>query len=115
MTAGVKSCQTNIPEFYVTDIIGHRRSCDPLEIFRTAAIPSKIYFATKSDSHQRLYFALRQFALFFLIVKDRKRNMGDRELSEDEVADLKEAFAMFDINGDGRCFVSAAAQSTMLS
>ena len=28
-------------------------------------------------------------------------NMGDRDLSEDEVADLKEAFAMFDINGDG--------------
>ena len=27
--------------------------------------------------------------------------MGDRELTEDEVADLKEAFAMFDINGDG--------------
>jgi hypothetical protein len=27
--------------------------------------------------------------------------MGDRDLSEDEVADLKEAFAMFDINGDG--------------
>jgi hypothetical protein len=27
--------------------------------------------------------------------------MADRELSEDEVADLKEAFAMFDINGDG--------------
>ena len=28
--------------------------------------------------------------------------MADRELTEDEVADLKEAFAMFDINGDGR-------------
>jgi Ca2+-binding EF-hand superfamily protein len=28
--------------------------------------------------------------------------MADRDLSEDEVADLKEAFAMFDINGDGR-------------
>ena len=28
--------------------------------------------------------------------------MADRELSEDEVADLKEAFAMFDINGDGK-------------
>jgi len=27
--------------------------------------------------------------------------MDDRDLSEDEVADLKEAFAMFDINGDG--------------
>ena len=27
--------------------------------------------------------------------------MADRELTEDEVADLKEAFAMFDINGDG--------------
>ena len=27
--------------------------------------------------------------------------MADRELAEDEVADLKEAFAMFDINGDG--------------
>lgn len=29
--------------------------------------------------------------------------MADRELTEDEVADLKEAFAMFDINGDGAC------------
>jgi hypothetical protein len=27
--------------------------------------------------------------------------MVDRDLTEDEVADLKEAFAMFDINGDG--------------
>lgn len=27
--------------------------------------------------------------------------MAERELTEDEVADLKEAFAMFDINGDG--------------
>lgn len=27
--------------------------------------------------------------------------MADRDLSEDEVGDLKEAFAMFDINGDG--------------
>lgn len=30
--------------------------------------------------------------------------MADRELTEEEVADLKEAFAMFDINGDGRLF-----------
>ena len=28
--------------------------------------------------------------------------MSDRKLTEDEVADLKEAFAMFDINGDGK-------------
>lgn len=28
--------------------------------------------------------------------------MAARDLTEDEVADLKEAFAMFDINGDGR-------------
>ena len=28
--------------------------------------------------------------------------MADRDLSEDEIADLKEAFAMFDINGDGK-------------
>lgn len=28
--------------------------------------------------------------------------MAERELTEEEVADLKEAFAMFDINGDGR-------------
>jgi Ca2+-binding EF-hand superfamily protein len=28
--------------------------------------------------------------------------MADRDLTEEEVADLKEAFAMFDINGDGR-------------
>jgi len=27
--------------------------------------------------------------------------MANRDLSEDEVADLKEAFSMFDINGDG--------------
>jgi Ca2+-binding EF-hand superfamily protein len=27
---------------------------------------------------------------------------NDQELTEDEVADLKEAFAMFDINGDGK-------------
>jgi Ca2+-binding EF-hand superfamily protein len=33
--------------------------------------------------------------------KERKEKMADRDLSEDEVADLKEAFAMFDINGDG--------------
>ena len=32
--------------------------------------------------------------------------MADRELTEDEVADLKEAFAMFDINGDGRLIFS---------
>ena len=31
--------------------------------------------------------------------------MGDRELTEEEVADLKEAFAMFDINGDGTLFL----------
>ena len=30
--------------------------------------------------------------------------MADRDLTEEEVADLKEAFAMFDINGDGRCY-----------
>lgn len=29
--------------------------------------------------------------------------MADRDLTEEEVADLKEAFAMFDINGDGMC------------
>ena len=34
--------------------------------------------------------------------------MGDRDLTEDEVADLKEAFAMFDINGDGACKSCAA-------
>lgn len=28
--------------------------------------------------------------------------MAERDLTEEEVADLKEAFAMFDINGDGR-------------
>ena len=32
--------------------------------------------------------------------------MADRELTEEEVADLKEAFAMFDINGDGKLFYS---------
>lgn len=30
--------------------------------------------------------------------------MADKKLSEEEVADLKEAFAMFDINGDGKLF-----------
>ena len=33
--------------------------------------------------------------------------MADKKLSEEEVADLKEAFAMFDINGDGKLFVLA--------
>jgi Ca2+-binding EF-hand superfamily protein len=28
--------------------------------------------------------------------------MASRDLTEEEVADLKEAFAMFDLNGDGR-------------
>lgn len=28
--------------------------------------------------------------------------MSDKKLTEEEVADLKEAFAMFDINGDGK-------------
>ena len=28
--------------------------------------------------------------------------MADKKLTEEEVADLKEAFAMFDINGDGK-------------
>jgi len=27
--------------------------------------------------------------------------MANRDLTEEEVADLKEAFSMFDINGDG--------------
>jgi Ca2+-binding EF-hand superfamily protein len=31
--------------------------------------------------------------------------MADRDLNEDEIADLKEAFAMFDINGDGAYIV----------
>ena len=32
--------------------------------------------------------------------------MADKALTEDQVADLKEAFAMFDINGDGEfCLV----------
>lgn len=34
--------------------------------------------------------------------------MADRDLTEDEVADLKEAFAMFDINGDGACRICTA-------
>ena len=36
--------------------------------------------------------------------------MADRDLTEDEVADLKEAFAMFDINGDGRSSVGPGRQ-----
>jgi Ca2+-binding EF-hand superfamily protein len=28
-------------------------------------------------------------------------------MTEEEVADLKEAFAMFDINGDGACFLNS--------
>ena len=35
--------------------------------------------------------------------------MADRDLTEDEIADLKEAFAMFDINGDGRFSMWQAA------
>lgn len=31
-------------------------------------------------------------------------------LTEEQVADLKEAFAMFDINGDGRCFAVLVAR-----
>jgi len=27
---------------------------------------------------------------------------ASRDLSEDDIADLKEAFSMFDINGDGK-------------
>ena len=38
--------------------------------------------------------------------------MADKKLSEEEVADLKEAFAMFDINGDGKLFRSLAAMTT---
>jgi Ca2+-binding EF-hand superfamily protein len=34
--------------------------------------------------------------------KDQSETMSNnRALTEDEVADLKEAFSMFDINGDG--------------
>jgi hypothetical protein len=36
------------------------------------------------------------------------QKMADRDLSEDEVADLKEAFAMFDINGDGMSLESGS-------
>merc|ERR1711907_235389 len=36
--------------------------------------------------------------------------MSSRDLSEDEVADLKEAFAMFDINGDGTIELSELKQ-----
>ena len=32
--------------------------------------------------------------------------MADTDLTEDQVADLKEAFAMFDINGDGKFILS---------
>jgi Ca2+-binding EF-hand superfamily protein len=31
--------------------------------------------------------------------------MADKDLTEDQVADLKEAFAMFDINGDGKFYL----------
>lgn len=41
--------------------------------------------------------------------------MADKKLSEEEVADLKEAFAMFDINGDGKLFRSLAAMTTKSS
>ena len=36
-------------------------------------------------------------------------NMAKHGLSEDEVADLKEAFSMFDIDGDGTFFYYSAA------
>ena len=35
--------------------------------------------------------------------------MAKHGLSEDEVADLKEAFSMFDIDGDGTLFFETAA------
>ena len=38
-----------------------------------------------------------QPATTIMSAKDAK----DRDLSEEEIADLKEAFSMFDINGDG--------------
>jgi hypothetical protein len=37
--------------------------------------------------------------------------MADKKLTEEEVADLKEAFAMFDINGDGKLFFIAIAMT----
>ena len=39
---------------------------------------------------------------------------NDHDLTEDEVADLKEAFAMFDINGDGRSSFRCSYPSVML-
>ena len=39
---------------------------------------------------------------------------NDHDLTEDEVADLKEAFAMFDINGDGRSSFRCSFPSVML-
>ena len=36
-------------------------------------------------------------------------------LTEEQVADLKEAFAMFDINGDGTCFCFGLLLQTRFS
>jgi hypothetical protein len=45
--------------------------------------------------------------------------MPTREMTEEEVADLKEAFAMFDINGDGEsaclCAISSVVFESCLS
>jgi Ca2+-binding EF-hand superfamily protein len=35
-------------------------------------------------------------------IKTPNFTMAARDLTEEEVADLKEAFSMFDINGDGK-------------
>ena len=39
--------------------------------------------------------------------------MSDKKLTEEEVADLKEAFAMFDINGDGKQHQLSFARSAV--
>jgi len=36
--------------------------------------------------------------------KINKKSAAAQDLTEEQVADLKEAFAMFDINGDGKFF-----------
>jgi len=37
----------------------------------------------------------------------KKMSEAMKDLTEEQLADLKEAFAMFDINGDGTCWLRA--------
>jgi hypothetical protein len=58
------------------------------------------YNSCTLDPHHLAYLKLSNLVII------NTPTMADRDLTEDEVADLKEAFAMFDINGDGKGFLS---------